>query len=160
MISGKRNYISECMPLGKFMGVITKNYYGALSKRLEYLGIDRHFTTLVLIDKTKEKCTQQYLSNLLTIDKVSMVRILDHLVEKKMITRAVNPNDRREHIIKLTSKAKKIMPEIHKGISEMNEIALNGLTKKEQELLYNFMGTVIRNIEDLPVNKVDIKIKK
>ena len=160
MNSIKRNHIAECMPLGKLMGTVTKNYYGALSKRLEYLGIDRHFTTLVVIDKTTEKCTQQYLSNLLTVDKVSMVRILDHLVEKRMITRAVNPNDRREHIIELTSKAKKLMPKIHSGISEMNKIALNGLTKKEQELLYTFMGIVIKNLENLPVNIVDIKIKK
>lgn len=160
MTAGNRKHIFECMPLGKLMGTITKNYYGALSKRLEHLGIDRHFATIVAIDKTKEKCTQQYLSNLLTIDKVTMVRILDHLVNKKLITRAVNPDDRREHIIELTLKAKKIMPKIHSGISDMNKTALKGLNKKEQGLLYSCIGTIIKNIEDLPVNKVDIKIKK
>jgi DNA-binding MarR family transcriptional regulator len=89
-----------------------------------------------------------------------MVRILDYLVEKKMITRSVNPNDRREHIIELTPKANKIMPSIHAGIKEMNSTALKGLNKKDQEVFYNCLATIFKNIENLPGNKVDIKLKK
>jgi len=142
------------------MGKMTKKYFGALSKKLEYLGIDRHFSPLVVIDKTKQKCTQQYLSDLLNIDKVAMVRVLDYLVKKGMIIRAVNPSDRREHILQLTPKAKKIMPVIHSGIAEMNKTALKGLSKNEQEQLHKFIETILKNVENLPANKVDIKIKK
>jgi MarR family transcriptional regulator for hemolysin len=154
------NPLFEHLPLGRLMSTITKKYYGALSKQLEHLGVDRHFSPLVVIDKTKEKCTQQYLSDLLNIDKVAMVRILDYLVDKGMITRVVNPNDRREHIVQLTAKAKKVMLGIHKGIIDMNKTALKGLNKGEQEQLHKYMSTIIGNIENLPVNKVDIKLKK
>lgn len=152
--------LNQCMPLGKYMGVLTKIYFGALSKQLEHLGVDRHFSTLIAIDKTKEKCTQQYLSDLLNFDKVSMVRMLDYLVDKKMIIRTVNPNDRREHIIELTPKAKKIMPEIHKGIAEMNTTAFKGVSKQDREVFYSCMTTILKNIEFLPANEVDIKLKK
>jgi DNA-binding MarR family transcriptional regulator len=148
------------MPLGKVMAVITKNYYGALSKRLEYIGVDRHFTTLILIDAAKEKCTQQYLSDKVNCNKVTMVKILDYLVEKKMIIREMNKDDRRERIIKLTDKCKKIMPEIKKEIIAMNNIALKGFTKKEQELFNYFLKATTLNLKNLPVNTVDIKIKK
>ncbi len=156
----KENALSEYMPMGRLMSLITKKYYGALSKNMEHLGIDRHFSPLVIIDKTKEKCTQQYLSDLLSIDKVAMVRILDYLVEKGLITRIVNPDDRREHIIKLTAKAKKTMPKIHAGIADMNKTALKGFNKNEQALLQKYIGNILKNIEDLPVNEVDIKLKK
>lgn len=152
--------LHQCMPLGKYMGVLTKIYFGALSKKLEPLGVDRHFSTLIAIDKTKEKCTQQYLSDFLNFDKVSMVRMLDYLVDKKMIVRTVNPNDRREHIIELTPKAKKIMPEIHKGIAEMNATAFKGVNKQDREVFYSCMTTILKNIEFLPANEVDIKLKK
>ncbi len=148
------------MPLGKAMAAITKNYYGALSKRMEHLGIDRHFTTLVVINATNEKCTQQYLSDFLNCDKVTMVRILDYLVEKKMIIRVMNVNDRRERIIQLTDKAKKLMPKISKEIDEMNKIALETFTEKEQALFKKFIDMTILNLKNLPVNNVDIKIKK
>jgi MarR family transcriptional regulator for hemolysin len=160
MLSDKERKYNQSMPLGKILGGILKKYFGALSIRMEQHGVDRHFSTLVAIDNAKQKCTQQYLSDLLNLDKVSMVRILDYLFEKKMITRSVNPNDRREHIIELTPKAKKVMPSIHDGIKEMNSIALKGLNKHDQEVFYDCLAIIFKNIENLPVNKVDIKLKK
>lgn len=147
-------------PIGRLMGALTKQYFGALSKSMEHLGVDRHFYPLVVIDKTEEKCTQQYLSCMLDVDKVTMVRVIDYLMEKGMITREVNINDRREHLIKLTSKAKKIMPEIYEGINKMNSLALKGLNKSDQELFYSAMKRIAKNIENLPVNEVDIQLKK
>lgn len=152
--------MDQSMPLGKFMGAITKTYFGALSKKLEHLGIDRHFSTLVAIERAQERCTQQYLSDLLSFDKVSMVRMIDHLVEKEMIKRCVNPNDRREHIIELTPKAKKIMKDINAGIMEMNALAFKGISKQNQDIFYNCLGIISKNIENLPANEVDIKLKK
>lgn len=152
--------MDQSMPLGKFMGAITKTYFGALSKKLEHLGIDRHFSTLVAIERTQQRCTQQYLSDLLSFDKVSMVRMIDHLVEKEMIKRCANPNDRREHIIELTPKAKKIMKEINAGIKDMNALAFKGINKQDQETFYNCLGIISKNIENLPANEVDIKLKK
>jgi MarR family transcriptional regulator for hemolysin len=148
------------MNLGKAMAVITKNYYGALSKRIEYLGIDRHFTILILIDTAQEKCTQQYLSDMLNCNKVLMVKKLDYLVEKKMITREVNSDDRRERIINLTEKGKKAVPQIQKEIMEMNKIVLKGFSKQDQDLFKIFLNNTELNLKNLPVNTVDIKIKK
>ncbi|MFL5766167.1 MAG: MarR family winged helix-turn-helix transcriptional regulator [Bacteroidia bacterium] len=155
-----RNKPDPKMPLGKYMGAITKTYFGALSKKLERLGTDRHFSTLLAIQSAEQTCTQQYLSDLLNFDKVSMVRMLDYLVAKKMITRTVNPSDRREHIIELTPRAKKIMPEISKGIIEMNELAFRGVNKRDREVFYSCLSLIMKNIEDLPAHKVDIKLKK
>lgn len=160
MISEKEKKFNDSMPLGKLLGGILKIYFGALSKNMERLGVDRHFSTLVAIDHADQKCTQQYLSDLLNFDKVSMVRMLDYLVDKKMITRAVNPHDRREHIIQLTPKAKKIMPEIHKGIKEMNSTAFKDVSKHDRELFYNSLVTIFKNIKNLPAKEVDIKLKK
>jgi len=156
----EKDQLLKFKPIGRMLGALTKQYFGALSKSMEHLGVDRHFYPLVVIDKTQEKCTQQYLSCMLDVDKVSMVRMMDYLMEKGMITREVNIDDRREHIIKLTPKAKKIMPEIYEGINKMNSLALKGLNKSEQELFYAAVKRIAKNIENLPVNEVDIQLKK
>lgn len=148
------------MPLGKYMGALTKSYFGALSKKLEHLGVDRHFSLLIAIDKAEIKCTQQYLSDHLNIDKVSMVRMLDYLVSKKMITRTVNLKDRREHIVVLAPKALKVISEIQHGIIEMNSTAFKGIKKNDKEVFYSCITTILKNIEYLPANEVDIKLKK
>lgn len=156
----EKDQLLKYKPIGRLLGALTKQYFGALSKSMEHLGVDRHFYPLVVIDRTQEKCTQQYLSCMLDVDKVSMVRIMDYLMEKGMITREVNIDDRREHLIKLTPKAKKIMPEIYEGINKMNSLALKGLNKSEQELFYSAVKRIAKNIENLPVNEVDIQLKK
>lgn len=151
---------NQLLPLGKLLGGITKSYFGALSKKLEPLGVDRHFSALVAIDHATCKCTQQYLSDLLNYDKVSMVRILDYLVDKKLITRSVNQSDRREHLINLTPKAKKIMDEIHNGIRDMNNLAFSGISKEDRLVFYTCITRIMKNIENLPAYKVDIQLKK
>lgn len=156
----EKNDLLKYKPIGRILGALTKQYFGALSKSLEHLGIDRHFYPLIVIDMTEEKCTQQYLSCMLDVDKVSMVRVMDYLMENGMITREVNIKDRREHLIKLTSKAKKILPEIYEGINKMNSLALKGLNKSEQAQFYLMMNKMSKNIENLPVNEVDIQLKK
>lgn len=150
----------DLLPMAASMAIITKYYYGALSKMLEHLEIERYFTALYLIHKTNEKCTQQYLSDMLHVDKVSMVRILDYLVKKGMIERVVNPDDRREHIVVLTKKGEKVIPEIDKAISELNKIASKGINKEEQKIFWLGIETIMNNLKHLPVNTVDIKIKK
>jgi DNA-binding MarR family transcriptional regulator len=97
---------------------------------------------------------------MLDVDKVSMVRVMDYLMENGMITREVNSKDRREHLIKLTAKAKKILPEVYQGINKMNSLALKGLNKSEREQFYVMMSKMAKNIENLPVNEVDIQLKK
>jgi len=150
----------DLLPLGASMAIITKYYYGALSKMLESIDLERHYTTLILIHKTKNKCTQQYLSDMLHVDKVYMVHILDYLDEKGLVKRIKNPEDRREHLISLTTKGEKIIPKIEKSIHELNQIGLNGINKEEQKVFWKSVQTIMDNLKHLPINEVDIKIKK
>ncbi len=148
------------LPLARHLSVLVKMYYGALTKRLEHLEIERYFTILIFVEKNNVKCTQQYISDKLKIDKASMVRMIDDLVTKNYLVRTVNPNDRREHWISITSKAKKIMPIIHKEIKALNKIALNGLSENEQTVFNNAMCLIYQNLEQLPADRVFVNYKK
>ncbi|MBL7882526.1 MAG: MarR family transcriptional regulator [Bacteroidia bacterium] len=150
----------DLLPLGASMAIVTKYYYGALSKMLESIDLERHYTTLILIHKTKNKCTQQYLSDMLHVDKVYMVHILDYLNEKGLVKRIKNPEDRREHLISLTAKGGKVIPEIEKSINQLNQIGLKGISKEEQKVFWMSVQTIMNNLKHLPTNEVDIKIKK
>lgn len=148
------------LPVGASLAIITKYYYGALSKMLEDVQLERHFTTLVLIHKTKGKCTQQYLSDMLSVDKVYMVHILDYLDKKQLISRSVNPSDRREHLIALTAKGKAMVPKIENAISKLNKIAFDSVKKEDQDTFWCCIQEMMKNLRSLPANTVDIKIKK
>ena len=150
----------ESLPFGRSLAVLAKTYFGALTKRLEHLEIERHYSILIFIENAPEGCTQQCICDCLKIDKVSMVSKLDDLIRKKFIKKTVNPEDRREHLIELTGKAKNALPEIHKAIESINKDAFKGLSKEQQKELYRFMHIVQSNLEPLPSQKIYINYKK
>jgi MarR family transcriptional regulator, transcriptional regulator for hemolysin len=147
-------------PLGRRFAILTRMYYGALTKKLERLDIDRHFSILILLHTAGKECTQQYISDVMKKDKASMVRIVDYLTDKGYIRRVSNPDDRREHHIKLTEKAKKIMPAIHKAIHELNKAATRGLTEQQAKMFDGFLYAIGVNLSDQPSYNVIVNFKK
>jgi DNA-binding MarR family transcriptional regulator len=147
-------------PLGRRFGLLMRLYFGALTKKLEALDIDRHYSILILLESSEEHYSQQSISNLLRIDKASMVRMIDYLVKKGYIKRLVNPNDRREHHVCLTEKAKKMLPRIHTAIHELNETATAGLSSRQLQNFYQGLDTLTENLASEPGHTIVVNFKK
>jgi len=148
------------MPLGKLCSMVTKPYFGALTLKMEHLKIEKNFSVLILLEENKN-CTQQYISSALQIDKVSVVKIIDSFTKKGLVKRVQNPKDRREYFVELTPKAHKVLPQIHKTIKELNDIAFKGFTLKERESFGKAIVKVYHNIEHFPSSHVIVyKTKK
>jgi DNA-binding MarR family transcriptional regulator len=154
------NALLESLPFGRSLAVLAKTYFGALTKRLEHLEIERHYSILIFIEGAQEGCTQQCICDCLKIDKVSMVGRLDYLIKKKYVKKTINPTDRREHLIELTQKARTVLPEIHEAIDSLNKDAFKGLSKEQQKDLYRMMHLVQSNLDPLPSQKIYINYKK
>lgn len=148
------------IPLGKVFALLTKFYVGALSAKLAHLEIDRHFYLLYRIDKSNEPLTQSQLSDLILQDKSAMVRIVDYLVERGMVKRVQNPNDRREYYIALTTKAEKIMPDIRSAFDELDRVALNNLTKSQLNDMHEGLHIISENLNALPTTQVKIEVRR
>jgi len=149
------------LPLGRFLNLLTKSYFGALTKKLEHLGIENYYSILITIEGYSGKnCCQQSLCDQLHFDKASMVKRIDYLANKGFVKRTENPNDRREHLITLTDKAKSLMPDLHKGINELNSEATKGMDAAQKEQFYKWLWLVYDNISRQPANKVTSTLKK
>lgn len=155
------NSLDPSFPLGYTLAKLTKPYYGAFTKYMEqFYDLDKHFYILLMIDEAEGQPTQQCICNKLKLDKVTMVRILDHLDEKGYIKRIMNPEDRRERWIQLTPKAQAEMPLIRQSIQEMNDRAFAGFDNEERAKMYSMMERVLQNVSSLPSNPVTLKYGK
>ncbi|MCW3083111.1 MAG: hypothetical protein JWP12_477 [Bacteroidetes bacterium] len=154
------DYLFEKLPLGRSLSLLAKTYFGALTKRLEHLEVERYYSILIVIENSGPTCTQQHICNNLRIDKVSMVRILDYLMEKKYVKKVLNPNDRREYFVELTPKAKKVMPQIYSEIEGLNTIAFKGIPKDQRKEFYKNIALLYENVEGLPAHKIFVNYKK
>ena len=148
------------LPLGRHLGIISRLYFGALTKRLEKLDIERHYSILILLENSESNCNQKYISELLNIDKASMVRMIDYLCDKGCIKRFLSPTDRREYHIRLTEKGRKMLPRILRAIGDLNQAVMKGLNKKQKKDLYTILDTLRNNVMKEPHDKMIVNFKK
>ncbi|MBA3901207.1 MAG: MarR family transcriptional regulator [Bacteroidetes bacterium] len=144
--------------LGRYFHLISKKYIGAFTYKLSHLDLERHFYILTLIDGEQE-VTQKGLGAFLDIDKVSMSRIIDYLVQMKYVVRQPKSCDRRAFSLKLTQKAQDIIPEIKQTIEELNKAAFNGISDEEAAYFYKVSEKITSNLIQMPLNDVTIKYK-
>lgn len=63
----------------------------------------------VMMAADEKPSSQKFLSMCLHINNNVMVGIVDRLEERKLLTRKTNPENRREHILELTTKGKEML---------------------------------------------------
>ncbi len=143
-------------PLGRIFGFLTKQYLGKLNQRMEHTPVDRNFFPLYLIGKNSGKISQQELADQIMTDKVSMVRILDHLSEDGLIKRTVNPNDRRQHLLSVTEKAEPWISEIEKGLQETNEFFFQLLPPEKRADFLELLSLLICKTKDLSIEEFEL----
>lgn len=93
------------------------------------------------------KLSQKALAELLDKDKSAIVSIIDILTEKGYVTRVVNPDDRREHLISVTEKAKKDVPQIIEAFENLNRDITKDISAEEMQTFYKVLNQMKSNIQ-------------
>ncbi len=147
------------LPIGTQALILSKLYYGALSKSLERLDIERYYSVLVFIYHNNS-CCQQDICNDLRIDKTAMVKVLDYLSKAGCIERKVNPKDRREHFISLSKKGSRYAKEIVRTFDHLDEKSFAGISESDRKTFNRVLGKVSENLKELPSNDLFFNYKK
>jgi len=90
----------------------------------------------------KNRLSQKEIAEMLFKDKVSVTKIVNSLEKRGLVTRVSDKNDKRIKRIELTSKAKRIIPNLHESAHKTLDSALKNTDKVELEVF----KTVLRNI--------------
>ncbi len=90
-----------------------------------------HIRVIKIIDR-KGPCTAVDIASFLGRDKAQVTRLLNTLIEKGLITREPNPDDKRSHYLRTTEEGDSIVEEIRK----IDEETLQQMTRnlKPEEL--------------------------
>lgn len=136
-------------PLANPFIAVSKKYLSALSKLVTQLSLDRYHYVLILIDSHDGNLTQKALAEILHIDKSYMVTILDYLEERAYVMRKKNPQDRREQLIILTSKALNCIPKIRVAIKELNERAFHNISESNIQIFNEVLTTIQFNLIEI-----------
>ncbi|MFZ1704645.1 MAG: MarR family transcriptional regulator [Saprospiraceae bacterium] len=111
---------------------------------LLYPQIDITVDQWIILDLIKERqiINQQQLAELSLKDAPTVTRILDILEEKNLISRKVNPDDRRKFNISLRPKGQKTYEMMWPIVQEFRADCYNNLTKEELLLFAEVLAKI------------------
>lgn len=151
--------INNELPVGTRALILSKLYYGALSKSLDNLDVERYYSVLFFL-YNHQNCCQQVVCDNLRIDKTAMVKVLDYLSKAGYIERTTNPADRREHFIRLSKKGEKQTKKIVQSFDSIDEKAFLNISEGERKTFLKVMQLVCKNLDTLPSDDLFFNYKK
>jgi DNA-binding MarR family transcriptional regulator len=103
---------------------------------LEPLGLrPRHLITLTVL-RDQGGSTQQDLAETLRIDRTNLVGLLNELEDAELIERRRSPEDRRRHIVELTTVGRKKLATAEFELASVEEDVLSALDDEQREQLF------------------------
>jgi MarR family transcriptional regulator for hemolysin len=133
--------------LGSDLARLVRVWRALIDQRLKPLELTQtHWVTLYNINRLPPEQSQIQLAKAIGIEQPSLVRTLDQLEEKGLITRHTCANDRRAKRIKLTEEAAPIIKEVNDVITMTRGEILSGISPEEVTLLTSLVERLEQNI--------------
>lgn len=79
----------------------------------------------------------------MSIDRTTIVNMLDELEKMGLVERKENPADRRAHALVLTAKGKEVLPQVQKLAMDAEKKFLSGLSGKDQKELVRLLKQLL-----------------
>ena len=146
-------------PLGSDLARLVRIWRALIDHRLKPLELTQtHWVTLHNIHQLPPDQSQIQLAKAIGIEQPSLVRTLDQLEEKGLISRQTCASDRRAKRIKLTEKAEPLISEMEAVINKTRAEILHGISAEELEQLITLIAKLEHNIIELQANGLSIGI--
>ncbi|ATW25964.1 MarR family winged helix-turn-helix transcriptional regulator [Candidatus Formimonas warabiya] len=99
------------------------------------------FNALLLLHKNEEMALWELGKNML-VSRANITGLMDRLEKSGLVTREVNPLDRRSLTARLTLKAKHLVEEVIPQLKEFTEKVMHTLSEEEKELFLKLLRKV------------------
>jgi MarR family transcriptional regulator for hemolysin len=121
--------------------------------RTRPLGVTRPQWRVLIILAVRPPPSQSELAELLDVERITLCRMVDRLVEASMVERRADPNDRRVWRIHLTQKAMPLVDQLNTIAGDFEKDLLAVLSDDERSQLGTLLGRVrdhLRATDDAP----------
>lgn len=130
---------------------INNLYTKILSKELAPHKLDHHFEALYLLAITDQHVSQNYLAEMMQIDKSRMAIIIFDLEQRGLIQIKINPDDRRQHYVYLSSLAIMAIPEIEKTVKKINDVVEAGIPEEKLHAFFEVSEMMRQNLANCDI---------
>lgn len=108
------------------------------------LNINR-WRTLSVIRRIQD-CTMKDLARFTAIDRTTLTRSVDQLVEQGIVQRTTPPGDRRKVVLTLTETGVTFFEAALSILTDFNNRALQGVSRERQAVVVEVLQTILQNL--------------
>ncbi len=91
-------------------------------------------------------CTMKDLAGFTAIDRTTLTRAVDQMVEQGLVLRATPPGDRRKVVLTLTDEGEAFFQAALSVLNDFNRVALEGVPEDRQLVVLDVLGRILRNL--------------
>ena len=128
---------------GFLLGRIGKLASRRFAKALEGSGLKPPQAGVLLTLRDRGAMTQQALGDLLHVDPSNLVGILNELEDEGLAVRRRDPNDRRRHIVEISTAGAEQVAGIEDVVTEVEDSLLAGLDEEERAQLQRLLARIV-----------------
>lgn len=96
------------------------------------------YGTLVLIDRN-QGMSQSDLARALSLDRSTMVAVIDQLERRGLVQRLKDPGDRRRHALHLTAGGRSFLDRVRRRVGEHERTIAQDLSEQERQQLFTLL---------------------
>lgn len=141
--------IGGIMNLSRLISILHNQKNSYMNIQLKEFGLSHGQAITLKIIYEENNIKQEDLNKRLQIDKSAVTRILKTLEDKQLIIKETSQEDKRNHILSLTSKGKILYPQIKNVIKETTEVMLKDIDQNQQLFLEELLLKMKMNLEDV-----------
>ena len=104
-----------------------------------------HVRSMKIIRK-QENCTANIIVELLSRDKAQVARLVNELLEKELVNKEANPNDKRSQFLLLTDKGKVVLDQLRPSEREVMKLMTHGIDDKTLEKFTDLLQLMTENL--------------
>jgi DNA-binding MarR family transcriptional regulator len=119
---------------------------------LEPLGLTIARWRALAVIRRIDGCSMKDLSRYSAVDRTTLTRSVDHLVEQGLAARTIPPTDRRMVVLSLTEAGAAVYDRAVALLLKMNHDLLKGVAQEEARQMTRVLETVIGNLLEDPAD--------
>ncbi len=125
---------------------LTALYYTMLAKELPDFNSAHYIEIILILGDHELPLTPKKLSAHLQINKSRVTALISYLAQQQYVITYANPNDKREQLIVLTEKGKRLVPVVKNAVQKVNRILHEQLEQHNLIAFYMALNQMEQNL--------------
>jgi DNA-binding MarR family transcriptional regulator len=129
--------------LGYWLRQVSNHVSQSFARRLDGKGVTTAEWVLMRVLYESDGLAPTCVAEQMGMTRGAISKLADRLIEKDMLARADNPDDKRGHTLSLTAKGRGLLPELGRLADENDEAFFRGLTPAERSRLEGTLRKIV-----------------